>query len=471
MHTLVLLLCNLGVLVLSALFLRECFRENEQRATKVAAAILIFFVLLIPVILWSPSLRFIPDIVVGLLVCLALSLLIPARANREALAGTAGHLRGEVKRFDERDAVFARVRLSPDKEPYYRNYYAERPDQEEADAQRRAKGLLGKLGSIDNSYQPLKAMIHAAFDIPDILGRSAKSSPVEGEERKRMDPVQATELVKQFGLHIGADMVGICKVNPLWVYSHRGEIHYGNYNEWGEPLDDFPAYAVVLLTEMNWDHVSAAPHSPSVAESANDYAKGAYLSTVMGRWFAHMGYRGIAQNTRNYDTVLVPLAVDAGLGEVGRQGYLIAPRFGARVRVFATLTDMELVPDKPVSLGIDEFCQRCKKCSDTCPSRSIPAGEKTITNGIRRWKLDEDSCFEYWSKVGTDCSICMAVCPFSRPDTLSHKLVRTMLERSLVARRWFPAVDNLIYGKRWRPKQVPTWLKYPKAKESRKETY
>ena len=471
MHTLVLLLCNFGVLVLSALFLRECFRENEQRATKVAAAILIFFVVLVPVILWSPPLRFIPDIVVGLLICLALSLLIPARANREALAGTAGHLTGEVKRFDERDAVFARVRLSPDKEPYYRNYYAEHPDQEEADAQRRAKGLLGKLGSIDNSYQPLNAMIHAAFDIPDILGQSAKSSPVEGEERKRMDPVQATELVKQFGLHIGADMVGICKVNPLWVYSHRGEIHYGNYNEWGEPLDDFPAYAVVLRTEMNWDHVSAAPHSPSVAESANDYAKGAYLSTVMGRWFAHMGYRGIAQNTRNYDTVLVPLAVDAGLGEVGRQGYLIAPRFGARVRVFATLTDMELVPDKPVSLGIDEFCQRCKKCSDACPSRSIPAGEKTITNGIRRWKLDEDSCFEYWSKIGTDCSICMAVCPFSRPDTFSHKLVRTMLERSLVARRWFPAVDNLIYGKRWRPKQVPTWLEYSKATESGKETY
>ena len=54
MHTLVLLLCNLGVLVLSALFLRECFRENEQRAAKVAAAILIFFVFLIPVIIWSP---------------------------------------------------------------------------------------------------------------------------------------------------------------------------------------------------------------------------------------------------------------------------------------------------------------------------------------------------------------------------------------------------------------------------------
>ena len=471
MHTLVLLLIDLGALVLSAVFLMECVREKEQRATKVAAAVLVFFVVLVPVILWSPPLRFIPDIVFGLLICLLLSLLIPAAQNREALAGAAGHVVGEVKRFDERDAVFARVRLSPDKGPYYRTYYDERPDQEEADAQRRAKGLLGTLGSIDNSYQPLNAMIHASFDIPDALGRSAKSSPVEGEERKRWDPVQATEMVKQFGLHIGADMVGICKVNPSWVYSRRGEIHYGNYHEWGEPLEDFPAYAVVLLTEMNWDHVSAAPHSPSVAESANDYAKGAYLSTVMGRWFAHMGYRGVAQNTRNYDTLLVPLAVDAGLGETGRHGYLIAPRFGARVRVFATLTDMELIPDKPLSLGIDEFCQRCKKCSDTCPSRSIPSGEKTITNNIRRWKLAEDSCFEYWSKVGTDCSICMAVCPFSRPDTFSHKLVRTMLETSLVARHWFPTVDNLIYGKRWRPKDVPSWLEYPRKSTSEKENY
>ena len=471
MHTSILLLFNLGALLLSAMFLSECIREQETRATKVAALLVCFFLILTPLILWSPSFRIIADIVVGLIVLIMLALLLPAAKNHEALAGASGHLAGEVERFDERDAVFARVRLTPEKEPYYRNYYDGKPDQEEADARRRAKGLLGTLGSIDSSHQPLNAMVHAAFDIPDILGPQAKSSPVEGELRKTWDPVQATEMVKQFGLHIGADMVGICRVNPLWVYSRRGEIHYGNYHEWGEPLDDFPAYAVVMLTEMNWAHVSAAPHSPSVAESANDYAKGAYLSTLMGRWFAHMGYRGIAQNTRNYDTVLVPLAVDAGLGEVGRQGYLIAPRFGARARVFATLTDMELIPDQPLSLGIDEFCRGCKKCADTCPSRSIPLGDKTITNGIRRWKLDEDSCFDYWSKVGTDCSICMAVCPFSRPDTFSHQLVRTLLEKSLVARRWFPAVDNFVYGKRWRPKRVPPWLAYPRKSDVEKEIY
>lgn len=471
MHTVVLLLFVIGTVILSGIFLIECILEKEQRATRVALSAFLFFVALLPIILWLPALHFIPYSVSTLLFCLALSMLIPARKNKAALAGTEGHLAGEVERFDERDAVFARLRLNPENEECYRAYYDDRPEQKEVDAKRRAKGLLGSLGSIDNSYQPLNAMVHASFDIPDILGPLAKSSPVEGEERKQWDPALATEMVKQFALHVGADMVGICRVNPLWIYSNRGETHYNNYHDWGKKLDDFPPFAVVFLTEMNWDHVSAAPHSPSVAESANDYSKGAYLSTVIGRWFAHMGYRGIAQNTRNYDANLVPLAVDAGLGEVGRQGYLIAPKYGARVRVFATLTDMELIPDKPLSLGIDEFCERCKKCSDTCPSRSIPGGEKTVVNGIRRWKLEEESCFEYWSKIGTDCSICMAVCPFSRPDTFSHKLVRFMLEKSLVARRWFPVVDNFIYGKRWRPKPVPRWLQYPKKSKSGSETY
>jgi hypothetical protein len=32
-------------------------------------------------------------------------------------------------------------------------------------------------------------------------------------------------------------------------------------------------------------------------------------------------------------------------------------------------------------------------------------------NGSLRWKLDETTCFDYWGKVGTDCNVCMRVCP------------------------------------------------------------
>jgi reductive dehalogenase len=211
---------------------------------------------------------------------------------------------------------------------------------------------------------------------------------------------------------------------------------------------------------MNHGHVISAPHTPTVAESAHLYAKGAYMTTLLAKWFSCMGYRGIAEHTRNYNILLPPLAVDAGLGEVGRQGYLIAPYFGARVRIFAVLTDMPLIPDKPISLGVEEFCQKCKKCADACPSKSIPQGEKVIHNGFEKWKLDEDSCFDYWSKVGTDCSICMAICPFSRPNTWLHKFVRLFVARSKIAQTLFPSIDNFLYVKRWHPKKVEPWIDY-----------
>jgi len=462
MFMVILVLFDLILFGLLMGFFFESLKEKEPRAPKVLAALILLLIVLVPMILWLPQTRGIITLIFSTLFACGLVFLIPAKIDKGITAGTRGQIMGTVSRVDERDIVFARVRLQPDNLPYYRTYYGAHPEIEDVDSKRRQKGLLGVVGRIDNSYKPNAAMVHAAFDMPNFLGPQAKSEPTGAVMSPQLDQVKAADVVKAYARHIGADMVGICKVDPLWVYSHKGEIHYRNWEEWGREIEDLPPYAVVMLTEMNWDHVSAAPHTPTLAESANDYGKGAYLSTVLGRWFAHMGYQGIAQHSRNYDTLLVPLAVDAGLGEMGRHGYLIAPKFGARVRIFATLTDMPLQVDRPISIGVDEFCEKCKKCAASCPSKSIPLGTKTISNGIKRWKLNAETCFEYWAKVGTDCSICMAVCPFSRPDTFSHKLVRRLVSRSWAARRFFPTVDTILYGFRWNPRQVPDWLDYPK---------
>lgn len=302
--------------------------------------------------------------------------------------------------------------------------------------------------------------------MPPYLGAHAVNKPPPETEKQELPPETATGLVKDYTLHLGADMVGICRVNPAWVYSHRGEIFYEKWEDWGREIDpgSLPPFAVVFLTEMSESHVRAAPHTPSVAESAGCYARGAYIGTLLARWFVHMGHRGVAQHTRHYDLVLPPLAADAGLGEVGRHGYLIAPRYGARVRIFAVLTDMPLVPDSPICIGVDEFCRRCKKCAESCPSRSIPLGDKVVYNGASKWKLNADSCFEFWGKIGTDCSVCMAVCPFSRPDTPLHRMVRHVLARSAPAARFLPLIDNFIYGRKWHAKPVPRWLSYSSGK-------
>jgi reductive dehalogenase len=463
-----LLLADLGLFTGALCFTAESVRERELRASRVGGCIALGAVLTGALILWAPGFRIPVTVAVVLVAIFGILLLIPERPNARTLEGAEGAMVGEPVRHDERDIPFARLRSVPPGSEAYRMYYAMHPDREERDAKRRKKGLLGEPGRIDKGYRPNVAMMEAAFDIPNFLGPFARNDPGQEASPAEIPAERATEVVKHLALHNGADAVGICRVNPLWMYSYRGEIFYDRWEEWGRELDPkaFPPYAVVMLTEMDKDHVRGAPHTPTVAESATDYARGAYLSTILARWFVHMGYRGIAENTRNYDLVLPPLAVDAGLGEIGRLGYLIAPRFGARVRVFATLTDMPLIPDKPVSIGVDAFCKHCKKCAESCPSRSIPSGDKEVYNGALKWKLDEDSCFDFWSKVGTDCSICMAVCPFSRPDTFLHRAVRWMVARSPLARRIFPFVDNILYGKKWRPKRVPSWLDDPEGKDA-----
>jgi len=469
----VLYLSDLTLFVGALYFTVESVREREYRAPWVGMGIAFCALLLGSWIVWVPFLR-IPLIAVMVLVAVfGLALLVPGRPDPKILKGAARAMVDEPVRHDERDIPFARQRSLPPGSEAYRTYYAIHPELEERDAKRREKGLLGEMGRIDKGYRPNVAMTKAAFDMPHFLGPFARNDPGQEASPAEIPAERATEIVKHLALHNGADAVGICRVNPLWIYSHRGEIFYDQWEEWGRELDPeaFPPYAVVMLTEMGKDHVWGAPHTPTVAESATGYARGAYLGTILARWFVHMGYRGIAENTRNYDLAMPPLAVDAGLGEIGRLGYLIAPRFGGRVRIFATLTDMPLIPDQPISLGVDAFCKRCKKCAESCPSRSIPKGEKSVYNGALKWKLNADTCFDFWSKVGTDCCICMAICPFSRPNTFLHRTVRWLVARSPLAQRVFPYVDNALYGKKWRTKRVPSWLDYPKGADAHREVY
>ncbi len=443
-------------------FIFESYKEQEKRAVKNGATLAGIF-LFLGLGLLIPFMKPLIFLIFGIGSVFGLCLLIPAKPNKKALGGAIGYLDGTPVRFDERDAVFARFRSLVPGSDLHKTYYSKlHPEKEERDARRREKGFLGKPGSIDKEYQPNIAMMHASFAIPPLLGQSAFCDPEPDVKPAKLTPEKASHIVKNFARHIGADMVGICKVNPDLIYSHRGEIHYDREVDWGKEIKDLPKYAVVMLTKMSYGHVSSAPHTPTVAESAHLYAKGAYVTTLVAKWFSYMGYRGVAEHTRNYNIPLPPLAADAGLGEVGRQGYLVAPEMGARCRIFAVLTDMPLKIDKPISLGVEEFCQACKKCADSCPSKSIPQNDKVIYNGFSKWKLDEDSCFEYWSKVGTDCCICMAICPFSRPNTFLHKIVRKFVAKSYLAQIVFPHVDNFLYGKRWKPKQVTDWLNYRK---------
>ena len=406
-------------------------------------------------------------LLVGLVIPVgALLLLIRTGQNPRALQGTKGYIVGEVKRFDEREQVFARNRALPPGSEQYRMFYSEHPQWEEHDAKRRKwGGPLGVPGTIDKPYEgPNVAALFASFAIPHHLGSShivqPKAHPHFHEERISLSPEEATRRVKGLALHLGADLVGITEINSLWVYSRRGEIFWDNWEEWGTEIEVPHSYAIVFAIEMSRDMVWAAPHTASVIESGVVYAKGAFIATELASFVANLGYSVTANHLRHYDVLLVPMAVDAGLGELGRFGYLITKEFGPRVRLGCVTTDLPLIPDRPVDIGVEDFCRTCKKCAHCCPSHSIPFDASQEVNGTLRWKLNAETCFDYWGRIGTDCNLCMRVCPWGHPRTLPHRLITKLVVRNQIARRVFSPMDDLFYGKKPKPASPPNWATY-----------
>ncbi|MFA9496339.1 MAG: reductive dehalogenase [Candidatus Bathyarchaeota archaeon] len=452
----ILLLADLALIGASVVALVDSHFEKETRAVVISGSSVIFHILFGYGIVYVPSLQLVASVYFSAIGVFVLALLIPGGPNAKALQGTDGYKVGNPEQVDERDIMFVRGRLVDGTERYDQ-YYASHPEVKQIDDDIRAMETGFHNPRIDFTPKNM-SMMDANFHLCHILGPHADARPEEGHAVHELSPEYASEVVKNYVKHLGACDAGITMLNPNFVYSIRGMPDA--YLEWGDKIPDLPKYAVMFTCEMDYEHVMASPHSPIVAESSQEYALGAYISTIVAHWFKSMGYHAVAQMDNHYDTITPPMAVDAGLGEIGRNGYLIHPKYGARTRVFGILTDMPLVPDKPISFGVEEYCTECKKCGTTCPSKSIPMEGMVEHNGYMKWKLEEHSCFEYWRNVGTDCGICMAACGFSRPHTPLHIAVKWFIKRSPVARKIFPIMDDLMYGAKWRPRKVSKWLEW-----------
>jgi reductive dehalogenase len=262
-----------------------------------------------------------------------------------------------------------------------------------------------------------------------------------------VDASDATRSMKDLTLQLGADEVGIALLNPAYIYTHVGRGH----EPWGAPIENNHKFAIAFDVEMSYSMVEQAPRLAITEETAQRYLQAAEISISLAEHIRELGYPARAHIAgSNYQIVLPPVAYEAGLGELGRHGYLISPRFGSRIRLGAVTTDLPLIPDEPITFGVQDFCDKCLKCATQCPSASIPKAGKTAVRGVEKWQLDAESCLHYWRKIGTDCGICMKVCPFSHPGSFVHRLIREGVRRSSFARTVSTYGDDLFYGRRVR---------------------
>jgi reductive dehalogenase len=112
---------------------------------------------------------------------------------------------------------------------------------------------------------------------------------------------------------------------------------------------------------------------------------------------------------------------------------MITPKYGPRVRLAKVLTDLPLAIDGPITFGVTEFCEICGKCAKTCPSQSISHGERTYESpatgnpGFYHWPVNGATCYMFWETVGADCNICIASCPFNKPQGWLHDATKILI--------------------------------------------
>lgn len=374
--------------------------------------------------------------------------------------------RGAVARVDERDALFARADLFrefPEGSPQRDEYYAAHPDARSFDE---LIAGMPRIGSRGGEYAPLCDGLFDSIRAISTESAVAGASPWDGEagpgerghrrgerEHRRgerghrrdegghgrgetpsgpLSPEGAAVRIKSIARALGADLAGTGPLRPEWVYSHVGR-SYGDapgFAPWGTPIDlSGHPNAIALGFRMDRDFLAAAPEFPTVLATGAAYAAGAVAAVRLAAIIRSMGYSARAHHVYNYRVLVVPVAVDCGLGELSRAGFLLTKELGLGLRLSVVTTDMPLAHDPPADIGVQAFCGRCLVCAENCPSGAIPKGEKVEFNGVMKWKLDAEKCYRYWYTVSTDCALCMSTCPWTNTGTWVHRILARLAMR------------------------------------------
>ncbi|MBC7233632.1 MAG: reductive dehalogenase [Chloroflexi bacterium] len=330
----------------------------------------------------------------------------------------APYLTDKVARFDQRNTVFSRVMWDKDYQEQISKVTL-RQRRETPEEMIKGRALVAgaiyvddAVGSLVPNYRGYSGHVRGyggLYDWDDAV--SPERLPVE-------DTSAMAEHIKAVARFYGADLVGICAINPLWVYSHYYDRETGAYGELEIPYK----YAIVMGLEMDFASIRKSPGFPASAATALIYSKMAEVSSKLAKYIRALGYEAVPSG--NDTTQNIPLAIDAGLGEIGRLGLLLTPEFGPRQRLCKVLTNLPLATDKPIDFGMQRFCETCLFCAHACPAKAIPFGERSLEQtsisnrpGILRWTVNVGNCYLFWrSNGGTDCSNCIAACPWAQQN-------------------------------------------------------
>lgn len=266
-------------------------------------------------------------------------------------------------------------------------------------------------------------MVMRAVEEPAVFeaARQEWRDPVPvADDPERDAPEQWSERVKRFALQdseFPVELVGVTSVNAEWVF--RG-------HEVTLP------WIIVLGVAMDHGKLSTAPDYPAAVEVLEQYARGTYAARALADWIRSRGHFAEGHGGPLAGPLqMLPHALAAGFGELGKHGSIINRELGSSFRLACVVTDLPLVADSPDEFGADMFCVGCRVCTDACPPGAITP-DKLLVRGVEKWYVDFDACLPYFAATH-GCAVCLAVCPWSKPGAaprLAENMARKLARRA-----------------------------------------
>lgn len=273
--------------------------------------------------------------------------------------------------------------------------------------------------------QDHSAEIYDAFSMsPDTPGVFMQRGPLpvpKAPTKVEKTPEEWSEDLKAFALANHADDFGVAALDPNWVFEGY-EIEYPNI--------------ISIAVQHDYEEIKEAPSLPGNARAAIElgvqYTRAALAADTLRNYILEQGYDAEAyEGPMGGSLLMIPAAIAGGLGELGKHHSMIHPKFGSSFRLAAVGTNMPLALNTPADFGADEFCMSCQICTDNCPPAAI-SDEKHMVRGVEKFYVDFDKCMPYFAEARA-CTICLAVCPWSRPG-VADGLIKKMARRRAAAK-------------------------------------
>jgi epoxyqueuosine reductase len=320
------------------------------------------------------------------------------------------------RRFDPRNTIFGRRHWDREA-PFYGQDVHDRAGERMAEQEGRA----------DAGYSRVEfARARAAWTVTDhfagAYGWERLGEPEDALADMQPEVAPADEMaatVRATAHAFGADLVGICRVDPRWLYDVTPATvrDAGRYAK--APVPSGYDHAVVMALAMDAEAIRTSPGYAAATATGVGYSRMAFVASCLAQFIRNLGYRALPMG--NDSALSIPLAIDAGLGQVGRNGLLVTPEFGPCVRLCKVLTDLPLAPDRPIAFGLWDTCRRCRRCAEACAAGAISTDAEPTMDvvsrsnnpGILRWPVCHDRCYAFWMQNGASCSSCIAACPYT----------------------------------------------------------